>query len=691
MKRFKSKQNYSLKGISIDISLMKKVMAVILLIINVNTVSAKSYAQEVTFSLSFENISIKQALKEIEKQSDFYFMYNDNKIDVSKKIDIQVEEVSINQLLDQILKGTGIVYEIVDKQIVLNPKEIDTTSSGQIKTVKGTVVDESGSSLPGVNVFVKGTTIGTTTDLDGNYSLNIPGKESVLVFSFVGFKTIQRDIGKLTQINVTLIEESTKLDKIVVIGYGTSSKKLLTSSVANLKSEEIRETASGSVQSTLQGKTSGVQIVQNSGTPGGAISMKIRGASSLFSGMEPLYIVDGVPIIKGNYGQIGFEGQGIDAILDINPNDIESISVLKDASAASIYGSRAANGVVMITTKKGKTGESKISFRAYTGYQEEWKRLDLMNASEWKNYVSTFDSDFVANLDPNIDTDWQDEVFRTAPISNYELSFVGGDEKTQLYVSGGYFDQVGIVLGSEYEKYSGRVNVDHKLTEKLSVSARVGTNYSINNRVVGDQTINGVLPNAISKPPVYAVRDSVGNYLEEGFWDNPVAIGNEVTNEARTLRNISSLDIKYNILEGLSIKNQIGIDFYNLHERRYEPTTVDRGRESNGIGIDARSEVRSLSNQTTLDYIKTFKEVHDFTILLGTSFESENRSYSWIRASNFPSDDLEYITSAGNIEEASAIAYNDGLNSIFGRVKYNYQNKYIAEISYRRDGSSKFG
>jgi TonB-linked SusC/RagA family outer membrane protein len=296
----------------------------------------------------------------------------------------------------------------------------------------------------------------------------------------------------------------------------------------------------------------------------------------------------------------------------------------------------------------------------------------------------------VEGLDPSIDTDWQEEVFRVAPLSNYELSASGGNQDTRMYVSGSYFSQDGIVIGSGYQKFSGRINLDHQLGRRLSLSARIGTNYGINNRIVGDQTINGVLPNAISKPPVYAVKDDLGNYLEEGFWDNPVAIGNEVTNEARSFRNLSSVELKYNITDNLVLNHQWGFDFYQLHEERYEPTTVDRGAESNGIAVDARSEVMKITQNTTLNYNKTFGD-HKFNLLLGYSFERFRDRYNDIRGVNFPNDNLRYLVSAGTIEDASSNARNEGTQSFFGRLIYNYRNRILSDFSLRQDGSTKFG
>ncbi len=672
-------------------SMLLRGFIVLLLLGFVFPANASNYAQNKQLTVSSRNSSLKEVLKDIEKQSDFYFMYNDAQIDVEQKVNIDLQGESIYEVLDKVLKNTGIDYEIVEKQIVLTPQKKEIQQNEEGKKVTGTVTDEDGIPLPGVNVIIKGTTQGTITDVNGGYSLQVPDENTVLQFSYVGYELKEVVVGTQLVIDVVLIQEVTKLDEIVVVGYGTSSKKLLTSSISSVNAEDIENTISSGIQSALQGRTSGVQINQNSGTPGAAISVNIRGVSSISAGSQPLYVVDGIPITTGNFGQISMEGQGIDAAADINPNNIKSISILKDASAAAIYGARAGNGVILIETKSGAAGETKIDFKSYYGMQEVYKRLDMMNTAQWTEYVSSFDPEFAASIDPLIDTDWQDEVMRPAPIQNYELSFSGGKDKTRFFVSGRYFNQEGVIIGTDYQKLNGRINLDHNLTDFIAIGARMSVNYSINNRVRGDQSINGPLPNAISKPPIYAVRDAFGNYLQQGFWDNPVAIGNEVTNVANAFRNLSNVFAEVNILPELKFKHQWGFDIYNLRERRFEPSIVKSASETNGYAEDASSEVLKVTQQSTLNYIKSIKEKHNFNVLLGYSFESIDEQYNSIAATDFPSDDLEYIQSAGNIENASSSAYESGLQSMFGRVKYNFQNKYILDFSLRRDGSSNFG
>lgn len=659
--------------------------------------SVPNYAQNKQLSIDIEDASLKQVLKDIERQSEFYFMYNDAQVDVNQNVSVNIRGKNIYHVLDKVLKNTGIAYQVMNKQIVLKPAiSQNTVPPQQGKKVTGVVKNQEGETLPGVNITVKGTTQGVITDIDGTYEILIEDESAVLVFSFIGYSEKEVPVKGKTTINVTLEEKAQKLDEVVVIGYGSSSKKLLSSSIASVDAENIEETVSSGVQEALQGKTSGVHINKNSGTPGAGISVNIRGKSSISAGTQPLYVVDGVPITRGDYSQISMEGQGISAIADINPNNIESVSILKDASAAAIYGARAGNGVVLIETKDGKKGETRIDLKTYYGVQQVYDKLDMMNAEEWKDYVRSFDPGFMNDLydlvgDTTLSTNWQNKVLRKAPIANTELSFSGGSDNTRFFISGRYFKQEGVVLGTDYDKINGRVNVDHDVTERFKVGTKISLTQTINDRVRGDQSINGVLPNAVSMPPVYPVKNKNGDYFQGAWWDNPVAIGKEVINQARSFRALGNVFGEYQILEGLSFKNQWGVDVYNLNERRFEPSIVKSAMNENGYGVDATSQVNKLTQQSTLKYITSLNNKHNFNFLLGYSFELEQRRYNSITGKDFPTDQQEYLASAGTIEDGSASAFEEGIQSFFGRLKYNFDNKYIFSFSVRRDGSSNFG
>lgn len=538
--------------------------------------------------------------------------------------------------------------------------------------------------IPGVTVVIKGTTKGTVTDINGNYTVEAPST-GVLVFSFVGMQKQEIAVNGRKQINLELTEEKIDLGEVVVMGYNTSSKKLISGSFGLVKEDEIKSIPLRTLDGVLQGKAAGMTVMQNSGTPGGQNSIKIRGGSSINASNQPLIIIDGVPAITGSYGQIGYSGQEIDALSDINPNDIEQVTILKDASATAIYGARASNGVILITTKKGNQQKTSVNVNASYGWQTlPAERLpELMNAAQWNEYKGT-------NVQ-GIDTDWMKEILQVAPTSNTELSLSSGNEKTRLFISGNYYNQEGTVKGTSYDRYSGRLNVDHKILQNLTIGANVSLNYSKNQRVEGDQTLFGPLPNALSIPAIYPVYNEDGSYNELGPYANPVAIYKETNNVAFTNRTNGNVFLEYKFLDGFSFTTKWGADIYNLREHGYDPVTTRQGAKYNGLCIEGTSYVSNLVSNNVLQYITTIAEKHNIEAMAGYSFEKYASRYTYIEAIDFPNEKFEYITSAGVIRAASSSTLDRGLNSYFGQFKYNYLYKYIVTLTARADGSSKFG
>ncbi len=557
---------------------------------------------------------------------------------------------------------------------------------GQEITVEGTVtsVMEDNISLPGVTVMVKGTSRGTITDMDGRYNINVNPKDT-LTFSYVGMVTKNVPVEGRTTINVGMEMDVARLGEVVVVGYGTESSRLISGSLGVVGEEAIRDNPLRTVDGVLQGRSAGVQISQNSGTPGAGTTVRIRGSSSISAGNEPLYVIDGVPMITGDYGQVGFSGQGINALSDLNPADIESITILKDASAAAIYGARATNGVVLITTKRGAKDVTEINFSSSIGIQQLENRLEMLNAEQWHEYRGTDPAH-----DPPIDTDWLDEVLSTAPIANYELSARGGVGETRFFVSGSYFDQEGIVLGTSYERLNTRMNLDHRVNDNLEIGAGFGMSYSLNKRVEGDASINAPLPLAISRPPIYPIYNEDGTYNEDGFYANPVAIGKEAINEAHSYRTQGNVFLDYRFLENFTFNTKWSVDYMSLREHSYDPITTRQGARSNGIGLEAQNNVMNLVSNNLLQYINTFGESHNVNALLGYSFEVFQRRNSFIRAVDFPNENFQYVSDAATITEAYANALDRSINSYFGQVRYNYDYRYILSLSARMDGSSKF-
>lgn len=538
--------------------------------------------------------------------------------------------------------------------------------------------------IPGVTVQVKGTSQGTITDINGVFKIETDAK-STLVFSFVGMQTQEIAVGNRKVINLELEEAKIDLGEVVVVGYSTTSKKLISGSVGVVNQEELKNVPLRTIDGVLQGKAAGVSVSQNSGTPGGQNSIKLRGGSSINASNQPLIVIDGVPVITGSFGQIGYSGQEIDALSDLSPNDIESFTILKDASATAIYGARAANGVILITTKKGSNQKTSVSLNSSYGLQmlPKERMLDLMNAQEWNEYKGT-------NVQ-GIETDWMKEILQIAPTSNTELSVSSGNEKTRLFISGNYYNQDGTVKGTSFDRYNARVNVDHKLTEDLSIGANIAMSSTLNHRVEGDQTLFGPLPNALSIPAIYPVYNPDGTYNEDGPYANPVAIYNETVNYAKSSRYTSNLNLDYNLFNNLKFNSKIGYDSYSLREHGYDPITVRQGAKYNGLGIEGTSNVNNLVNSNVLQYATTFSKVHNLDVLGGYSFEKYARTNTYIEAIDFPNENLQFITSAGTIRAASASSLERSMNSFFGQIKYNYNYKYIFTLTSRRDGSSKFG
>lgn len=552
---------------------------------------------------------------------------------------------------------------------------------------------EDGLALPGVSVVVQGTAKGTVTDSDGKYQLRVGQSDEILVFSFIGMARQEIAIGNRSQIDVVMEPDAQQLAEVVVVGYGTEERRLLAQSVGVVKADAIKDLPVPNVNGVLQGQTAGVQVVQNSGTPGAATSVRVRGSGSLSGSGQPLYIVDGIPVTTGDFAQIGYSGQGIDAISDLNPAEIESITVLKDAAATALYGARATNGIVLITTKRGKAGRSQISANAYYGVQETWRRLDMLNAREWMEYrndlagTQVYTEEQMNNI--TVDTDWQDVIFRKAAIANYEVSATGGNDHTQFFVAGNYFKQEGILIGTGFERVNARVNVDHSVNEKFRIGTSIGLTYSTSDRVEGDQTLHGPLPNGISTPAVFPVFNADGSYNQSGPYANALSIANEATNKNFSYRTIGNIFGEYNILPGLTLSSKWGVDFLNFREHAFEFNTV-QGQKYNGLGFETYTNVLNLVSNNILRYEKSFGQ-HDVEVMAGYSFEKRQSRYSYIRGQDYADENLEYINTASTIVSASAGGSDSGLRSWFGKLGYNFSDKYIVSLTGRVDASTRFG
>lgn len=575
----------------------------------------------------------------------------------------------------------------------------------QESTVSGTVKSDDQTPLPGVYVLVKGTSNGGVTDSDGRFTIVTP-PDGTLVFSFIGMKNIEVPVGGRTSIDVTMEADIAQLDEVVVVGYGTQKKSDVTGSVANISSKEIKAVPLTGLAQAMQGRAAGVQVSQISNAPGGGVSVRIRGGNSLRASSEPLYVVDGFPILNENGPTI-------------NPSDIESIDILKDASATAIYGSRGANGVVIITTKRGKSGKTNITFDSYYGVQKVRKKLDMLNATELAELINegiaNTNADNVgkpgfpkppAFTQEQIDalgegTNWQDEIFREAPQQNYQLSMSGGDDKNQFMISGNYFQQDGIVRGSDYERASIRWNLDRKITDKIKFSNSLSFVHSIGNAINTDNdggSNAGVVYGALNFSPTVPVFAPDGSYTIDNRpgaikISNPVALAELTTNKTTIDRLLGNISGDWQIIDGLNFKAMLGVNIVNQKNAVYTPRTVYAGVGAGGSSAINSTQSSNWLLENTLTYQKTINTDHKLTALLGYTiqhFYSEDYRAS---AQNFPNDIVEYnnLGYAQQVNPASSGSNEWGLRSYIGRVNYDYKERYLATFTTRVDGSSRFG
>ena len=572
----------------------------------------------------------------------------------------------------------------------------------QDKTVSGSVTDaENGQVIPGVNVILKGTQQGTLTDDTGEYRLSISDSltDNVLVFSFVGYQTQEVPLGTSEVIDVSLTSASQELEEVVVVGYGSIDRRKLASSISSISSESIEGDPVASLNQAVQGKMAGVQVTQNSGTPGGGLNFRIRGINTINSSTtEPLYVVDGVPVNTDNFTGIDRGGrQTLNLISAINPSDIASIEVLKDASATAIYGARAANGVVLITTKHGSTGENQISVNAYYGVQQLPQQIELANADQYIQYTRDLYALNEAEPNPQLferlaNTNWQDEVYQAAPMQNYSLSASGGNEKTTYYLSGAYFDQEGIVRGSGYRRISLRTNLEHQLNDWVTFGTNVNLSRSNNIRVPEDFGRSApVQLGLISRPNIPVYQD--GDFYVDpviGGRDNAVAVSQLTQYEDESDRVVGNVYAELELLEGLRFRTNWGIDKLDEEGNFYIPQRVIlEGIQKQGAKTLQRYRTFTWLNENVLTYNKEFGN-HELTVLVGNTLQQSDIDRITINATTFPSDQITRVGAAGVFNTSDYVA-GWSLASVFSRVNYVLNGRYILTANYRIDGSSRFG
>lgn len=568
---------------------------------------------------------------------------------------------------------------------------------------------ETGRTLPGVTVLVKGTNNGTITDNEGRYALDVSQDAKVLRFQFMGMKSVEKKIGDNNTINALMADTPIALDETVVIGYGSVKKSDLTGSVTSIKTEELEKIPVNSMDQRLQGQSAGVRLTQLSHQPGGATSIRVRGGNSIMAGNEPLYVIDGVPVSQNTSGLSWLSNPVQNGLSALNPADIESIEILKDASATAIYGARGANGVILISTKSGKAGEDKINFKTYSGFQQKASSIDVMNAVQYARLYDEAGLNANPNYTPEYPnpeelgegTDWPSKIYRDAPMQNYELSFSGGNESTTYALTGGYYDRQGIIHGSDFKRYSFRANLTKELNDHLKIGNHLTVNATKSN-TVGTDTPGGFFPGVVNTSlvisPVLDVYDENGEYtltdpVADAWLNNPVAVTRERDAINRVKRLMGDAFAEYDIFDNLKFKTSIGVDFSEQIQDMYTPRTIYEGSWNDGQARFATNFYEMFNIENTLNYNNQFREHHKLNALLGFSYqETDNRSYIDV-STGFPNDILSYygIANAEDMPNILTGFNSSSLISYFSRLNYNYKEKYLFTFTGRVDGSSKFG
>jgi len=692
---------------------------------------ARDTLVDVNVSLRVSQEPVRHVLLLLEKQTGLKFFYLNDQVDTRRKVTLELTRATLKQALDQLFQNTDIYYYTTGKQIVLRRRQTQpemaaglpaparaveettavaagsttvVTGAPPLQHITGQVIDDLKTPLPGVNVLVKGTSAGTTTDADGRYALDTPGADAVLVFSFIGYTTQEITVGNQTEINVTLAADIQTLNEVVVVGYGTQKRSDLTGSIASVSNKEIKAVAITSADQALQGRAPGVQVVQNSSAPGAGTTVRIRGGNSIQGGNEPLYVIDGIPIYNDN----GSTGAAVNGLSSISPGDIESMEILKDASATAIYGSRGANGVVIITTERGKAGQSSINFESYYGVQQVRRKYPLLNATEFATLVNEANTNDgrpavytpaqIAEMGTG--TDWQEEIFRSAPIQNYQLSMSGGDEKTQYAVSGNLFKQDGIVVNSDFTRASFRLNLDREITSRFKVGNSLTFSRAITHAVPNEGDLGAagkVIANAMQASPLVPVYQPNGAYTIDNLsgqtTDNPVALARDYKNHIGVSRVLASVFGEYQLAQGLVLKVLGGIDGSYQKNDSYLPRTVLSGLRQGGVATVVNAQTLTWLNENTLTYTRAFNTLHHLTLLAGYTQQASRAESATASSRNFVNDIQGYSNlGAGSVTLTPASSVGTwGLVSYLARANYNYRDKYLFTVTGRYDGSSRFG
>lgn len=682
--------------------------------VSANKIAAQDVlSKKVTLVVQEAEISVILAL--LQKQTGIRFLYSPEIIGTNRRLDLSANNKKLGVLLDEVLKPLSIGYRVMGERIVLyslvKTETDQTTGDSQERTVSGVVRDEMGQPIPGVTIVEKGTSNGTVTDPDGRFRLRVTTAAPVLLISFIGYEPQEAAVSGTTPLNVQLKQASQSLQDIVVVGYGKQERRNVTSAVATIKSEAIKDLPVASVDQQLQGQVAGVQVMQVTGAPGGSPVVRIRGAGSIGAGDDPLYVIDGFPVTT-NYNKYS------NPLSLFSPNDIESITVLKDAAATAIYGSRGANGVILINTKKARPGAGLLSVDVYTGIQQDRKkgRVKMMTAAEYAQWRVEHRQDMAAFQgqpfdpasvpDPYKDpaalgagTDWYDAMTRTAPIQSYNVTWSKGKEDIRVLLSGGYFNQQGIVRNTAFQRYSLRANIEGNVGKHILVGVNFSPTYSLRNLMETEGHFNGaILTQALLNTPVPPIRQADGSFTPvisspDAFANaNPLNMLENTTNKNTNVRALTNIYASWEIIPGLNVRSTLNIDYSNDKQSTFVPSYVGGFRNpppQPATGAYNTASVLSLLNENTVNYDREWKD-HNLSVLLGYTVQQERGEFGNFTGTQFPDDNVRTLNAAAAITGSSSVQEWRQL-SYLGRVNYGFRDRYLASVVVRRDGSSRFG
>ena len=675
-------------------------------------------------SLRLDDAGLSAALREIATAAELSIAFSDDVVPADRKVSLVAVDLPAAEAFRAVLDGTGArVVVSSGGQVVIVPGRNaplqPATAAASLRAsrvvvqgaITGRVTRASGEPLPGTQIVVVGTRFGALSAADGSYTISgVPDGSHRVQATRIGFAERTESVvvtsGGRAVVNFSLEPTAVQLEGVVAVGYGTQRRRDVTGSVGSVSGEDFKREPIASVAQVLQGRVAGVRVMQPGGQPGAAPSIRIRGGTSISAGNEPLYVIDGVPVYNDDRAFSTRSANAVSALSSINPNDIESIEILKDASATAIYGARGANGVVMITTKRGRAGQSDMEIEAYYGTQRVARTLPLLNATEYGQFLNEayvnagrpapYPADQLAALGKG--TDWQDALMRVAPIYDLQTRFRGGTEQIRYSLGGGYFRQDGIILGSHLDRASFRVNLDGEVSSRLSVGNNLMVSRTSSNVAQQSSSLGGLVATALALAPTLPVRNADGDYTRENVYPgnpagNPVASALNTTDTRQAMRILGNVFADYSLLDALKLRVNLGVDNSAGKDNFYLPGTLYEGQGSRGSGSVGSVTSLTWLNENTLTYDASLGDRHDLRLLGGMSLQKQRAEQVVARGENFPNGITEFndLSAASALQPATTGSSEWALESYLARANYSFADRYLFTATARLDGSSRFG